>query len=137
MPGLLFVSQPTLDGWLEAGHADVTAEGLHLDGAPPLALEPALRVVALVEGRDDAGLVGKVRTEAAIRAAGGEPYGDSLLLGDVVYTVEPGFLASVPLEGGMALAPRAVAQAGAEATGPRGSAAPSNVAAARRTPGAP
>ena len=137
MPGLLFVSQPTLDGWLEAGQADVTAEGLHLDGTDPLALEPALRVIGVVEGADEAGLVGKVRSEAAVRSLGGEPWGDSLLVGEVVYTVEPGFLASVPLPKGMALAPSAVAQAGAVPTGLAGDTAPILQAVGRRNQGRP
>jgi hypothetical protein len=110
MNGLLFVAQPTLDGWLEAGQADVTAEGLRLGDDAPLTLEPALRVLEVLEGADAAGLVGKVRTEASLRALGGEPYGDSLLVGDVVYTVEQGFVATVPLGEGMTAVSGRVAQ---------------------------
>ncbi|WP_373048258.1 hypothetical protein [Vulgatibacter sp.] len=104
MQGLLFVPQPVLDAWLEAGQADVTAEGLHLGEGRPLALAPAVRLLEMLEGADDAGLLGKVKSEASLRVLGGEPCGDSLLLGEVVYAVEPGFLVALPLPDGMGTA---------------------------------
>ena len=122
MRGLLFVAQSQLDAWLEEGVADVDATGLHLRGAPAIDLTPACRVVELLEGEDQAGLLGKVATEARLREAGGEPYGDSLLLGDVVYTVEPGFVASLELQAGMPAAGNGVGRSGADASraGPAG-----------------
>lgn len=122
MRGLLFVAQSQLDAWLEEGVADVDAAGLHLRGAPAIDLTPACRVLELLEGADAAGLVGKVATEARLREMGGEPWGDSLLLGEVVYTVEPGFLASVDLQKGMAVAGAGVAHPGAGASPGAGSA---------------
>ena len=98
MSGLLFVPQSQLDAWLEAGRVDVTAEGLHLQesASQPLALEPSFRFLSLLEGEDAAGLLGKVKSEAALRELGAEPCGDSVLLGEVVYEVAPGFLVRVP-----------------------------------------
>lgn len=133
MQGLLFVSQPALDGWVEAGRADVTAEGLQIGGAGArLSLTPALRVVEVLEGSDEIGLVGQVQTEAAVRALGGEPWGDSLLLGEVVYTVEPGFVVNVPLPGGMA--PEAAGVARRDA-GPAAQPAAATQARRRAAPG--
>jgi hypothetical protein len=104
MTGLLFVPQSQLDAWLEAGSVDVTAEGLHLQEAatvaPPLPLEPSFRFLSLLEGEDAVGLLGKVKSEAQLRDMGAEACGDSVLLGDVVYEVAPGFLVEVAAPGG-------------------------------------
>lgn len=103
MSGRLFVPQPQLDRWLEEGQVDVTAEGLHLPDRPrPLSLEPAFRFLSLLEGEDGASLLSRVKTEAQLRAMGAEPCGDSVLIGEVAYEVEPGFLAVVPPPGNSA-----------------------------------
>jgi hypothetical protein len=45
-------------------------------------------------GGDDAlGLVARVKTLAQVREIGGEPMADSVVVGEVAYEVEPGFLA--------------------------------------------
>ncbi len=102
MSGLLFVPQTLLDEWLEHEQADVTADGLQLlPSGPTLALDGGYRFVELLDGADDAALLGRVKSEAQLRELGADPCGDSVLLGDVVYEVIPGFIARTPLlEGG-------------------------------------
>ncbi|HWV37726.1 MAG TPA: hypothetical protein VN033_04530 [Vulgatibacter sp.] len=97
MSGLLFVPQALLDDWLQEGLADLTAEGLQVPSASvTLQVEAAYRFTAVLDGADDAGLQGKVKTERQLRDLGAEPYGDSVLLGEVVYEVVPGFTARTP-----------------------------------------
>lgn len=111
MSGRLFVPQPQLDAWLEGGQVDVTADGLEVPGeSRVLPLEPAFRFISLLEGEDDADLLGRVKTEVELRQIDADPCGDSVLLGEVAYEVVPGFLASVPMQGspGMGLEAPAV-----------------------------
>lgn len=112
MSGLLFVPQILLDEWLQQGQADLTAEGLQVPSAGVvLPVEAAYRFTSLLDGEDDARLLGKVKTERQLRDMGAEPYGDSALLGEVVYQVEPGFTARTPSG---AAAPRAIEEEGNE-----------------------
>jgi len=97
MSGLLFVPQALLDEWLQEGLADLTADGLQVPSASvTLQVEAAYRFTAVLDGADDARLQGKVKTERQLRELGAEPYGDSVLLGEVVYQVVPGFTARTP-----------------------------------------
>ncbi|AKU91201.1 hypothetical protein [Vulgatibacter incomptus] len=100
MSGLLFVPQATLDGWLAEGRVDVSGDGLVIPGGPTLPLESACRFVEILDGEDTAGLLGKVKAEPLLREMGGELCGDSVLLGEVAYSVIPGFVASTPAPGG-------------------------------------
>jgi hypothetical protein len=44
--------------------------------------------------RDPHGLVAKVKTDAQLRGLGAERMGDSVLIDDIGYEVQPGFLAT-------------------------------------------
>ena len=100
MSGLLFVPQTLLDGWLQDGLADLTADGLQVPSASvTLQVEAAYRFTAVLDGEDGARLLDKVKTERQLRELGAEPYGDSVLLGEVVYQVVPGFTARTPAGG--------------------------------------
>lgn len=95
MSGRLFVPQTQLDTWLEDGLVDVTVDGLAISGEGRiLPLEPAFRFLSLLDGEDAAGLLSRVKSEGELRGLGAEPYGDSVLLGEVAYEVVPGFLAT-------------------------------------------
>lgn len=104
MAGLLFVPQALLDEWIEAGAIDVTSDGLQLPSGERLPIEAAYRFVELLDGEDAAKLIGTVQLEGRLREMGAEPYGDSVLLGEVVYQVLPGFVARTPA-GGSGLRP--------------------------------
>jgi hypothetical protein len=100
MAGLLFVSQAMLDSWAGVGKIDFVGNVMTLlagDGkGRSYALEPAVRFLKVLgddPAADPNGLVRKVKPVAALRALGAEAVGDSCILGDVAYEVEPGFFA--------------------------------------------
>src|SRR5690242_13097568 len=100
MSGLLFVSQAMLDTWAEAGKIDFVGNVMTLlagDGkGRSYALDPAVRFMkALGDEQDVHGLLHKVKSVAQLKELGAEPAGDSCILGDMAYEVQPGFLAEV------------------------------------------
>jgi hypothetical protein len=98
MSGLLFVSQAMLDSWAEAGKIDFVGNVMTLlagDGkGRSYALDPAVRFMKVLgDEKDPNGLLHKVKSVAQLKELGAEPAGDSCILGDVGYEVQPGFLA--------------------------------------------
>jgi hypothetical protein len=97
MAGLFFLSQASLDAWVDGGKVELQGDVMMLAGrggsGPRYALEPALRFLQVVGvDSDPHALVGKVKREARLRELGGERLGESVLLGDVAYDVQAGFL---------------------------------------------
>jgi len=98
MAGLLFVSQAILDTWAGQGKIDFAGNVMTIlsgDGmGRAYSLVPAVRVLRVVGAESDPhGLVRKVKAEAQLRELGAEILADAVVLGDVAYEVEPGFLA--------------------------------------------
>lgn len=98
MGGLLFVTQAILDTWAGQGKIDFAGNVMTvLSGegqGRSYVLEPALRFLKVVGAdADPHGLLHKVKGEAQLREMGAEVMSDAVLLGDVAYEVEPGFLA--------------------------------------------
>src|SRR5512133_3905558 len=98
MSGLLFVSQAMLDSWAEAGKIDFVGNVMTVlggDGAGrSYALDPAVRFMKVLgDEKDPNGLLHKVKSVAQLKELGADPAGDSCILGDVGYEVQPGFLA--------------------------------------------
>jgi hypothetical protein len=98
MSGLLFVSQAMLDSWAEQGKIDFVGNVMTLLAGEgkgrSYALEPGVRFMKLLgEEKDPHGLVHKVKSAAQLRELGADLAGDSCILGDVAYEVQPGFLA--------------------------------------------
>jgi len=96
--GLLFVSQALLDAWAGQGRIDLDGRSIALLSGQArgrrYALEPAVRFLRIAGGGEDVlGLVARVKTLAQVRELGGEAMADSVVVGDVAYEVEPGFLA--------------------------------------------
>jgi hypothetical protein len=96
--GLLFVTQPMLDSWAEQGRIELAGDVMTLlrgEGrGRTYALEPAVRFLRVVGAEGDPNaLVSKVKPVAQLRGLGAEQVADSVVLGDVAYDVEPGFLA--------------------------------------------
>jgi hypothetical protein len=88
-----FVERVAGDGAAELAEGALVVRGGTLDGAR-LDLVPAVRVVSLAgEGSDTAALAGKVKRLEDLRALGAEVLGDSMILGEAAYDLEPGFLA--------------------------------------------
>jgi len=96
--GLLFVSQALLDTWANQGRIGLDGQSIRLLSGQGegrrYALEPAARFIRVAEGAADVHqLVARVKTLAQVREMGGEALSDSVLLGEVAYEIEPGFLA--------------------------------------------
>jgi len=119
MAGLLFVSQAMLAAWAEQRKIGFQGDVMQLlEGAGrgrSYALQPAIRFMKLVGAEvDPHRLVGKVKTEAQLRTLGAELLGASVLLGEVGYEVQPGFLAEAKAIAAAAVAPGRGALPGAE-----------------------
>jgi hypothetical protein len=96
--GLLFVTQAMLDSWAEQGKIGLVGNVMTLlagDGqGRSYALDPAVRFMKVLGGDEDpGGLVHKVKSAAQLRELGADAAGDSCIVGDAAYEVQPGFLA--------------------------------------------
>jgi hypothetical protein len=100
MAGLLFVSQAMIDSWADQGRIDFVGNVMTLlsgEGRDrSYALEPAVRFLALLGAEADPHqLLKKVKSIVQLRDLGAEVIDASVVLGDVAYEVEPGYLAEV------------------------------------------
>ena len=145
MAGLLFVSQAMIDSWAEQGRIDFVGNVMTLlsgEGRDrSYALEPAVRFLALLGADTDPHqLLKKVKSLAQLKELGAEAIDASVVLGDVAYEVEPGFLAEMSALQAAASAKAAPSRAAparpAPAAAPAGPGAP-RAAAATAPPGAP
>ena len=98
MPGLLFVSQAMLDSWAGQGKIDFVGNVMTVlaggGKGRSYALDPAVRFLQVLGADSDPNqLLRKVKSMAQLRELGAEAVGDSVVLGEVAYQVEPGFLA--------------------------------------------
>jgi hypothetical protein len=90
----VFLSHDLLQQWTDQGKAKLDDTVLSLMAHDRTAtLKPAVRFTALIDGSDETHrLLGKVKTTTQLSELGAEHYMDSVLLGDVAYTVVDGFL---------------------------------------------
>lgn len=90
----VFISQSAIDAWVSAEQAEIAGSMLSFRSyAGALELVPASLFERISAGQTDPHtLVGKVLDEEAILALGGETYMTSVLLGEIAYDIEPGFL---------------------------------------------
>lgn len=92
MPAV-FLSNDMLQQWSDQGKVKLDDTVLTLLGENrTVALTPAVRFTAMIDGTDTEKLLGKVKTTAWLAEFGAEHYMDSVILGDVGYTVVEGFL---------------------------------------------
>lgn len=93
-PSRIFLSQEALDSWIGEGRADIQGDVL-IDkvGSRRFQLLEGVRFLSEVSGGDDAeGLVGRVKDLVQLAAMGGEYMSDSVVLGELAYEVQPGFV---------------------------------------------
>ncbi|MCG3172424.1 MAG: hypothetical protein GMKNLPBB_00576 [Myxococcota bacterium] len=90
----IYITQPLLDKWVSQGKVILTGTHLTIPAQnKAYDLVPAVRFIKVVSGEGDPhGLIGKIRTPEQIKALNGEHYMDSVLLGEIAYEVEEGFL---------------------------------------------
>jgi hypothetical protein len=138
--GLLFVSQALLAAWAGQGRIDLDGRSIALLGGQArgrrYALVPAVRFLRVAGGGEDAhGLVARVKTLDQVREIEGEAMADSVVLGEVAYEVEPGFLAEASAVQAAARATPAApsaASSAASSVARRTSRGTSRIAAGRR-----
>lgn len=92
MPAV-FLSNEMLQQWSDQGKVKLDDTVLTLLGENrTVALTPAVRFTGLIDGDDVHKLLGKVKTTAHLIEIGAEHYMDSVIFGDIAYTVVEGFL---------------------------------------------
>jgi hypothetical protein len=110
LAGLLFVSQSMLDAWAGQGRIDFAGNVMTLLGGDgkgrSYALDPAVRFLRVVGAdADPNALLHKVKSATQLRALGAEVLDSSVILGDLAYEVDPGFLAEAAALHAAAAAP--------------------------------
>ena len=134
MAGLLFVSQAMIDSWADQGRIDFVGNVMTMlsgeGSGRSYELEPAVRFLALLGAdQDPHQLLKKVKSLVQLKELGAEAIDSSVVLGDVAYEVEPGFLAEMSALQAAAAAKVDPARAGATAQArPAAPAAPASQA---------
>ncbi len=96
----LFISADQMDRWTAEGKVNLADDIMTLPAlGRSFSLRTAVRFVSVIEGSDSHGLVGRVKTDEQLAEMSGEHYGASVILGDVGYECEEGFV-GVPIDGG-------------------------------------
>ena len=96
----LFVSQDQLDRWTAEGKVKLDDDIMSLPALNrSFKLRTAVRFLSVIEGADAHGLIGRVKTDEQLAEMGGEHYGASVIMGDVGYECEEGFI-GLPIDGG-------------------------------------
>jgi hypothetical protein len=90
----LFIGHNRLQAWQSENRISLDSDIMTLLGdGRAFRLRPAVRFVKLAgPGVDTHGLVGKVKTTTAVTVLGGEIFQESVILGEVAYDVQTGFL---------------------------------------------
>jgi hypothetical protein len=91
---LRFIPQAVLNGWVDQGQVDIQADKLvELASRQEFPVREAVHFVKVEQGVDTQGWTNKVLSLEEIRAGGAEHSMRSVILGDTVYLVDPGWLA--------------------------------------------
>jgi hypothetical protein len=89
----MFIAQSTLETWMDSGNVEMRGEAVVLKKLNrTYTLEPAVRFLSVVSGGAAPKLIGKVLTEKRIGELGGEILGDSVIIGEAAFQVQPGFV---------------------------------------------
>jgi hypothetical protein len=96
----LFISADQMDRWTGEGKVSLQDDLMTLPAmGRSFKLRTAVRFLSVIEGGDAHGLVGRVKTDEQLAEMGGEHYGASVIMGDVGYECEEGFI-GLPVDGG-------------------------------------
>lgn len=122
MPERLFIAQAKLEGWIESGKVSFQ-DGLLTLLAEKVAyrVEPAARILKVIDGVDRAGFVGKSVTVAELEAQKAEHFQGTIILGDTAYECEDGFMGTAEPPVVLAVPPPPVVRPAAPASPPRAS----------------
>jgi hypothetical protein len=96
----LYISADQMDRWTAEGKVSLSDDVMTLPAlGRSFRLRAAVRFMSVVEGADAHGLLGRVKTEEQLAALDGEHYGASVIVGEVGYECEEGFV-GLPVDGG-------------------------------------
>ena len=96
----LFISADQMDRWTAEGKVSLQDDLMTLPAlGRSFKLRTAVRFLSVIEGADGNGLLGRVKTDEQLAELGAEHYGASVILGDVGYECEEGFI-GLPVDGG-------------------------------------
>lgn len=90
----LFVPQEALESWVSEGRAEFGGESLTFEGQRFHVTNGVRFVAEVAGGRDELGLVGRVKSQEQLSALSAEHAGTSVVLGDDAYQVVEGYLLS-------------------------------------------
>ncbi|MBI5549574.1 MAG: hypothetical protein HY901_37285 [Deltaproteobacteria bacterium] len=94
---LRFIPQATLDAWMDQGKVDVQSDRIvEVATRQEFAMREAVHFIKVESGADTPGWTHKVKAVEDVRAQGAEHYMSSVILGETVFVVEPGWLAEDP-----------------------------------------
>ena len=89
----LFVSQARLEHWIETGEITFVDNIVTLVAQKKsYDMQPAAKVIGLLDGDDVLEIVGKVVTVAELQEKGAEHFADSIIYGDTAYQCQAGFV---------------------------------------------
>jgi hypothetical protein len=96
----LFISADQMDRWTAEGKVSLSDDVMTLPAlGRSFQLRTAVRFKGVADGTSDThSLIGKVKTDAQLAELGGEIYGTSVILGEVGYECEEGFVGT-PVDG--------------------------------------
>jgi hypothetical protein len=98
MTGVLFLSQASLDQWLEGGQADLGHDTLTFTAdKSSVPLVNAVHLTKVVDGPDGAKLLGKVKAVEALRMGGADISLGTVVMADTTYEVTEGYMVTVQL----------------------------------------
>jgi hypothetical protein len=96
----LFISADQMDRWSGEGKVSLQDDFMTLPAlGRSFKLRTAVRFLSVIEGADAHGLIGRVKTDEQLGEMGAEHYGASVIMGDVGYECEEGFI-GLPVDGG-------------------------------------
>jgi hypothetical protein len=96
----LFISADQIDRWTSEGKISLTDDVMSLPAlGRSFRLRTAVHFLRVVEGADGNNLIGRVKSDEQLTELGAEHYGESVIIGEVGYECEDGFL-GVPVDGG-------------------------------------
>jgi hypothetical protein len=95
----LFIAQKTISTWMDQNRIIFDGDLMTIKADDrQFRLTEAVRFVRVEsEDQDEAGLIGKVKTDEQLVEMGAERYRDSVLYEDLAYKVQEGFVAEVPV----------------------------------------
>ena len=90
----LYISQKRIDAWTSDNRLEIDGDIMTLvELGRSFKILPAVRILAVESGDNDPGkMVGRVKDEQELASLGADHLASSLILGDIAYKVENGYI---------------------------------------------